>query len=92
MPENNDDIRDKLAKICGDVLGEEPENVLANRTKPFGQSGADSLDVIEILTDAEDEFDVVLSTAKADAIGNFDDLLSSLTEEINAKKTQEKGE
>ena len=77
----SDAIRDRLMQICIKTLGRS-EMEITSRQATFRQLGADSIDVLEIVTNAEDAFGVVLATKDAQAIGNFIELLGAIQRKL----------
>ena len=69
--ETTEDIGSKVLAVIGEYLGEAvtPETVLADK-------GADSLDVIDIATDLENEFGIEISDDQLETVQTAQDLIA----------------
>ncbi|MGP4080264.1 acyl carrier protein [Pseudalkalibacillus sp. R45] len=68
------DIQDRITKIIVDRLGVDEEEV--KRESSFKEDlGADSLDVVELVMELEDEFDMEISDEDAEKIATVGDVV-----------------
>ncbi len=56
-------MKEKIIEILADHLGMDTEEI--NESTTFDDLGADSLDIVEIMMEFEDEFDVKIEVEKA---------------------------
>lgn len=69
------DIFDRVKRIVVDRLGVEESAVTLEAS--FKESlGADSLDVVELVMELEDEFDIEISDEDAEKIGTVGDVIN----------------
>ena len=77
----SDAIRDRLMKICIQTLNRS-EMEITSFGANFRNLGADSLDVLEIVTKAEDAFGVILAAKEVAAIDAFSGLLGAIQRKL----------
>ncbi len=73
---------EKLQDIIVDVLNVE-KNDIKMETTFVDELGADSLDIFQIITGIEDEFDIEISTEDAEKIVTVSDAIEKIRNAIN---------
>ncbi|MDG5470257.1 acyl carrier protein [Jeotgalibacillus sp. ET6] len=75
------EVMDRVTKIIVDRLGVDESEVKLEAS--FKEDlGADSLDVVELVMELEDEFDMVISDEDAEKIGTVGDAVNYIQEKI----------
>ncbi|WP_257350126.1 acyl carrier protein [Pseudalkalibacillus decolorationis] len=69
------EIQDRITKIIVDRLGVDEEEV-KNESSFKEDLGADSLDVVELVMELEDEFDMEISDEDAEKIATVGDVVN----------------
>lgn len=67
---------EKIQKIIAEVLDIDPDSITEETT--FEELEADSLDLFEIITQLEDEFDIEIPTEEADKIKTVGDAVEKI--------------
>ncbi len=73
---------EKLQDIIVDVLNVEKNDIKMDTTF-VDELGADSLDIFQIITGIEDEFDIEISTEDAEKIVTVSDAIEKIKNAIN---------
>ncbi|MEW9501337.1 acyl carrier protein [Jeotgalibacillus marinus] len=75
------EVMDRVTKIIVDRLGVDESEIKLEAS--FKEDlGADSLDVVELVMELEDEFDMVISDEDAEKIGTVGDAVSYIQEKM----------
>ncbi|PPA72085.1 acyl carrier protein [Jeotgalibacillus proteolyticus] len=75
------EVMDRVTKIIVDRLGVDESEVKLEAS--FKEDlGADSLDVVELVMELEDEFDMVISDEDAEKIGTVGDAVNYIQEKM----------
>ncbi|KIL47684.1 acyl carrier protein [Jeotgalibacillus campisalis] len=75
------EVMDRVTKIIVDRLGVDESEVKLEAS--FKEDlGADSLDVVELVMELEDEFDMVISDEDAEKIGTVGDAVNYIQEKV----------
>lgn len=77
------EIREKVNDLVIDKLGVKPEEVLEESSLET-DLGADSLDVMEIVIDAEKAFDVFISEEETEGIRTMGDIYRLVEEKVKS--------
>ena len=81
MTMTKQEIREKVNDLVIDKLGVKPEEVLEESNLET-DLGADSLDVMEIVIDAEKAFDVFISEEETEGIRTMGDIYQLVEEKV----------
>lgn len=73
---------EKMQEIIADVLNVEKSDITMNTTF-VDDLGADSLDIFQIVTGIEDEFNIEISTESAETIVTVGDAVEQVKNAIN---------
>ena len=72
-------VRERIAQVLSDNLGVNRENVAQSlSTFSFAEVGMDSLDMVELVMELENEFDVVIPDEEAEKIRTPGDAVDCL--------------
>ncbi len=69
-------IAEKIKEMIEDILGEETE--ISPETRLMAELCLDSLDMIELLCDIEDEYDIEIEEYEREKIKTFSDLVNTV--------------
>ncbi|HHY19297.1 MAG TPA: acyl carrier protein [Firmicutes bacterium] len=75
------DVFEKVVELVADKLKVEKDQITPETT--FEDLGADSLDVVELVMDLEDEFDLTISDDDADKINSIGDAVAYIENNKN---------
>ena len=79
----SEDITEQVIAIVSEKLGVEKEKV-KSETSFVGDLGADSLDMVELLMNLEDSFQMSIPDEDAEKISTVGDAINYLTEKTSA--------
>mgnify|MGYP002555569501 CR=1 FL=1 len=73
---------EKLQQIIAEVLNIDPEEITMNTTF-VDDLGADSLDLFELVTNLEEEYDIEIPTEEAEKIASVGDAVEAIKNALN---------
>ncbi len=76
------DVKEKVIKIVSEQLGVDAEKINDN-TSFVNDLGADSLDVVEMVMELEDEFNIKIPEDAADKIATVGDAVKFISAEVS---------
>ena len=74
------DVKEKVIKVVSEQLGVDEEKITDN-TSFINDLGADSLDIVEMVMELEDEFDVKIPEDAAEKIQTVGDAIAFIESE-----------
>ena len=77
-------IYDKLCAFLSDQLGIDPADIRPE-SKVIDDLGADSLDLVEMLTEMENEYDIIITDERARELSTVGEIAEFLEELISKK-------
>ena len=75
-------VADRLRKIIVQLLSVEESNSIQDTTRFIEDLNADSLDMIELVMDIEDEFDVSITDEEAEKVETFEQAVAMIEKAI----------
>ena len=88
MADNNeirDKVKEKVVQIVCDNLGVNKEQVTRN-TSFQEDVGADSLDIVELVMELEEEFEITIPDEEAEKIKTVGEAIDYIKKEVEKKK------
>ena len=80
------EIADKVRKIIVGQLGVDPKEV-TDQASIVDDLGADSLDVVELIMELEDEFGLEVSDEDAEKISTVGEVIAQIEKAVQAQQT-----
>lgn len=79
---DSNNITERVMKVVSDQLGFDPEK-LTLETSFINDLGSDSLDLVELVMQLEDEFGIQVDEEKRDSIQTIGDVITYIESELN---------